>query len=60
MLRVIVRGKFPTGLNFIEDISVERRNFCLEVEPVFQAILKNDLKIYLNFFQLKVRSNIKI
>ena len=39
-LRVIVRGKFSPGLNCLEDISVRRRDFSVEVEPNFLALFK--------------------
>ena len=35
MFRVIVRGKFPPGLNCLGDISVANRDFSVEMEPDF-------------------------
>jgi len=43
MLRVIVRDKFLTVLNCLDDFSGERNNFSSEVELDFLAFKKTNL-----------------
>ena len=45
MLRVIVRGKFPPGLNRLEDVSVRRMDFSVEMVSDFSALFKKDEKL---------------
>ena len=50
MLRVITQGKFSSGLNFQEDLSVGRRYFSVEVGPDFRTLFKNNKILNKNVF----------
>ena len=60
MLRAIVRNKFSTRLNCLENISVARRGFPWRRSQIFWHYLKNDQELNKKqVFQLKVRGKIK-
>jgi hypothetical protein len=45
MLRVIVRGKFSPGLNYLENKSVSKRDLSVDMLPDFLALLKKRSEI---------------